>query len=242
MTSIPIKNQDLLNLAFTHRSFLNENPSIKEHNERLEFLGDAVFELITSEYLYQKFPHTPEGDLTAYRAALVRTTSLAEISTKLGFGESLKLSKGEEMSGGRHNPSLLADTFEAVIGALYLDQGYKCVVDFLTTNLFPEIDHIIQNRLFKDFKSSLQEYVQAKGSSSPEYTVIEESGPDHNKLFIIGVNVDGVLVASGQGRSKQEAQQSAAQSALEKLLKNWYNALHLKFSGLLDIYAQNQTF
>lgn len=217
MTALPIHNQDLLSLAFTHRSYLNENADIKEHNERLEFLGDAVLELATSEFLYKKFPLIPEGELTAYRAALVKTTSLANVATKLGFGTQLKLSKGEEMSGGRQNSSLLADTFEAVVGAIYLDQGFGPAVTFLATHLFPEIDRIIDQKLFKDFKSSLQEYVQAHGSSSPEYKVIDETGPDHSKIFTIEVRVDNKQVATGSGKSKQEAQQQAAKCALEKL-------------------------
>jgi len=217
MTTLPIQNQDLLSLAFTHRSYLNENADIKEHNERLEFLGDAVLELATSEFLYAKFPNIPEGELTAYRAALVKTTSLADVSTKLGFGTQLKLSKGEEMSGGRQNLSLLADTFEAVLGAIYLDQGFAAAVTFLATHLFPEIDRIIDQKLFKDFKSSLQEYVQAHGSTSPEYKVIAETGPDHSKVFTIEARVDNKQVATGTGKSKQEAQQQAAKCALEKL-------------------------
>jgi ribonuclease III len=219
MTSLPLKNQQLLDLAFTHRSFLNEHPAIKEHNERLEFLGDAVLELATSEFLYRKYPLIPEGDLTAYRAALVKTTSLAKIAAELGFGEQLKLSKGEELSGGRHNPSLLADTFESVIGAIYLDQGYQAVMDFLTLHLFPKIDYIVEHKLFKDFKSSLQEKVQSRGHASPDYVVVEETGPDHDKIFVIAVKIAGDTIATGQGKSKQEAQQQAAKSALEKLAK-----------------------
>lgn len=219
MIVLPITDTHLLELAFTHRSFINENAGIKEHNERLEFLGDAVLELATSEFLYQKYPSIPEGELTAYRAALVKTTSLASIATTLEFGKKIRLSKGEEMSGGRQNPSLLADTFEAVIGAIYLDKGFPEVVAFLTAHLFTNIDNIIENKLFKDFKSSLQEQVQAKGSNSPEYEVLEEKGPDHSKLFTVGVKVGGTLLASGQGHSKQEAQQAAAKCALEKLGK-----------------------
>jgi ribonuclease-3 len=219
MITLPITNTDLLTLAFTHRSYLNENAAAKEHNERMEFLGDAVLELATSEFLYTKFPNIPEGELTAYRAALVKTTSLAAIATKLEFGAEIRLSKGEEMSGGRNNPSLLADTFEAVIGAIYLDQGYPAVVTFLTKHLFPNIDYIIQNKLFKDFKSSLQEQVQADGLNSPEYEVLEETGPDHSKLFTIGVKISGKVIASGQGHSKQEAQQAAAKASLEKLTR-----------------------
>jgi ribonuclease III len=217
MIDLPVQNKQLLSLAFTHRSFLNENTVTKEHNERLEFLGDAVLELATSEYLYQRFPNVPEGELTAYRAALVKTSSLAAVASKLEFGTLLKLSKGEEMSGGRQNPSLLADTFEAVIGAIYLDQGYPAVMDFLKANILTDIDFIIENKLHKDFKSSLQEIVQSKGHASPEYQVTEESGPDHAKTFVISVSVDGKPIATGTGHSKQEAQQDAAKHALEKL-------------------------
>lgn len=219
MIALPIKNPKFINLAFTHRSFINENSSVKEHNERLEFLGDAVLELAASEFLYARFPNVPEGELTSYRAALVKTSSLATAATQLEFGTQLKLSKGEEMSGGRHNPSLLADTFEAVIGAIYLDQGYPSVVTFLTQTIFTQIDHIIEHNLHKDFKSSLQELVQARGSASPEYSVIEESGPDHAKTFVISVSVNGSQAAVGQGHSKQEAQQNAAKHALEKLIQ-----------------------
>ncbi len=216
MISLPLNNSDLKDKAFTHRSYLNEHPEIKEHNERLEFLGDAVLELATSEFLFKKYPSQPEGDLTAYRASLVKTTTLAETATKLGFGEQLKLSKGEELSGGRKNTSLLADTFEAVVGAIYLDQGFEVVVSFLEKHIFSQIDYILSHNLHKDFKSSLQEYVQSKGFNSPEYTVSNESGPDHNKTFNISVAINGEEIATGTGKSKQEAQQNAAKHALEK--------------------------
>lgn len=214
---IPVQNHDLLEEALTHRSFLNENRLFTRHNERLEFLGDAVLELAVSEFLYHRFPKQPEGDLTAYRAALVRTTTLGKIATELGLGTKLRLSKGEELSGGRTNPSLLANTFEAVLGALYLDQGYEIVVKFLGDHLFPKIDHIISNNLFKDYKSTLQEQVQSDGYLSPEYTVISETGPDHNKEFTVAVNINGQSISSGTGKSKQTAQQEAARLALEKL-------------------------
>lgn len=214
--TLPINDSKLLKQALTHRSYINENPSANNHNERLEFLGDAVLELATSEFLYQRYPNVPEGDLTAYRAALVKTASLARVSAALHLGDQLKLSKGEEMSGGRNNQSLLADTLEAVIGAIYLDTGYQAVVDFLNQHLFPSIDHIVEHQLYKDFKSTLQETVQAKGHASPDYQVINETGPDHNKTFTVAVAVNGKEVAQGTGRSKQEAQQAAAKHALEK--------------------------
>jgi ribonuclease III len=214
--TLPIKNTVLLEEALTHRSYLNENRSVTHHNERLEFLGDAVLELAVSEFLFERFSQKPEGDLTAYRAALVRTTTLASISQKLGLGEKLHLSKGEEMSGGRTNPSLLANTFEAVLGAIYLDQGYSVAKEFLETNLYPRIDDIIKTRAFKDYKSSLQEYAQADGYPSPEYIVISETGPDHDKEFTIAVHINNQEVAQGKGKSKQLAQQAAARLALEK--------------------------
>lgn len=211
------KNEALLTNALTHRSALNENnESADISNERLEFLGDAVLELITTEFLYNKFPNKPEGILTAYRSALVKTTTLAKVATRLGLGEALYMSKGEEATGGRTNEGLLADTMEAVIGALYLDQGLQNVSEFLHTELFTEIDLILKNKLYKDPKSHLQEVVQALGHETPEYQVITEKGPDHDKEFTIQVIVDGKKVATGIGTSKQRAQQDAAQKALEK--------------------------
>jgi len=213
------KNTQLLDTALTHRSALNEKGStMTESNERLEFLGDAVLELVATEFLYEKFPTEPEGTLTAYRSALVKTTSLAEVSINLGLGERLKMSKGEEATGGRTNPSLLADTLEAVIGALYLDQGYQACVTFLHEHLFTRLDTILEHRLYKDPKSELQERVQAQGFETPSYEVISESGPDHNKEFTVAVHVGSELVGQGTGKSKQQAQQAAAQEALKKYL------------------------
>jgi ribonuclease III len=220
MNDIPVKNPTLLEEALTHRSFLNENKLAQHHNERLEFLGDAVLELAVSEYLFAEFPDKPEGDLTAYRAALVRTTSLAETAATLGLGDNLKMSKGEELSGGRSNPSLLANTFEAILGALYLDRGYSEVVSFLAEHLFPKLTTIIRTKAFKDYKSSLQEIVQAQGHPSPEYIVLSEAGPDHDKSFTVAVKIAGKIVTHGTGKSKQTAQQMAARDALEKWSAN----------------------
>lgn len=208
----------LLTTALTHRSALNENISAAtESNERLEFLGDAVLELATTEYLFGHFPQEPEGVLTAYRSALVKTTTLAEVATELGLGEKLYLSKGEEATGGRANPSLLADTTEAVIGALYLDQGYDAVKTFLGNHLFPKFTQIHQQKLYKDAKSELQELVQAQGLDAPEYLVTREEGPDHNKEFTIQVLIKNQPMGTGLGKSKQQAQQAAAAEALSKL-------------------------
>lgn len=211
------KNPSLLDTALTHRSYLNENRNVKEHNERLEYLGDAVIELAVSEFLYHSYPERPEGELTAIRSALVRTETLASVASKLGFGDELKMSRGEIASGGRLNIALLANTFEAVIGALYLDQGFEVVVDFLKTNLYSKVDEIIAKSLFKDFKSTLQEKIQAQGKPTPEYEVIDEVGPDHDKIFTVIVKVDETSLAEGKGKSKQAAQQQAAANALEKM-------------------------
>lgn len=215
--NIPIKNKDLLKTAFTHRSYLNEHKSVTTHNERLEYLGDAVIELIVSEFLFKKFTDKPEGDLTAIRSAMVRTETLAKVATNLEFGEKLRMSKGEEASGGKTNTALLANTFEAVIGALYLDQGFKSVTSFLETHLFTQLDEIMEKSLYKDFKSTLQETVQANGKSTPEYKVVNEEGPDHDKVFTVEVKVDNKVLSQGKGKNKQTAQQQAAASALEKI-------------------------
>lgn len=210
-------NSQLLTTALTHRSALNEQPDLSpESNERLEFLGDAVLELITTQFLFKKFPDEAEGILTAYRSALVKTTTLAEVATQLGLGEQLYMSKGEEATGGRTNPALLANTMEAIIGALYLDQGIEKVTEFVTEVLLWKVDDIVSKKLYKDPKSLLQELVQAQGLSTPSYAVLEEEGPDHNKAFIVGVYVDEKLVGTGSGKSKQLAQQEAASQALEK--------------------------
>lgn len=211
------KNQQLLDTALTHRSALNEHPDISpESNERLEFLGDAVLELIATEFLFKQYPSEQEGVLTAYRSALVKTTTLAEIAEQLGLGEKLFMSKGEEATGGRTNPALLANTMEAVIGALYLDQGIEITRTFITKTLLWKVDEIISKRLYKDPKSLLQEVVQAKGMATPNYEVISEEGPDHNKQFTVGVYIDSTLAGQGLGKSKQLAQQAAATEALKE--------------------------
>lgn len=211
-------NQDLLTTALTHRSALNEHISDStESNERLEFLGDAVLELITTQFLFHTCPDDPEGVLTAYRSALVKTTTLAEVAAELGLGEQLYMSRGEEATGGRQNQGLLADTFEAVIGALFLDQGLEVVRRFLDDHLFPKFPTIRQQKLYRDAKSHLQELVQAQGHGTPDYQVIKEEGPDHDKQFTVEVKVSNKVVGSGVGKSKQLAQQAAAEEAL----KNW---------------------
>jgi len=217
--SLPtFQNQELLTNALTHRSALNEHLSTSlESNERLEFLGDAVLELAATQFLFKKMPDQQEGMLTAYRSALVKTTTLAEVALELELGERLLMSKGEEASGGRQNIGLLANTVEAVIGALYLDQGFDAAYNFIESVVFPRLDEIKEKKLYKDAKSQLQELVQAKGFNAPEYIVIEESGPDHDRQFTIKVLIDGLESGRGKGKSKQLAQQSAAQYVLEHL-------------------------
>ena len=210
------KDKSLLELAFTHKSWVNEHPADRGSNERLEFLGDAILEFLVSKRLYQGFPDKEEGFLTALRASLVNTQNLSEIAQKLEIGKSLFLSKGEEDGGGRQNPSLLADTIEAIIGALYIDAGLDAVSDFLEKNLFVQIPQKASQPL-KDAKSQLQELVQAESASSPRYVVVEESGPDHDKKFIMEVEVDGRKVGRGGGKSKSEAEQEAAKAALKSL-------------------------
>lgn len=218
--SLKFKNKDLLTQAFIHRSYLNENPDFHlSHNERLEFLGDAVLELVVTEYLYQEYPLKSEGVLTNLRAALVNSKMLSKISQDLGFNEFLLLSKGESKELGKARKYILANTFEAVIGALYLDGGYRPCRDFIKKNLIKELPVIIEKRLYKDAKSHFQEEAQERAGITPSYKVLEEWGPDHAKQFIVGVYLEDELVAKGEGSSKQEAEEEAAQNALD--IKNW---------------------
>lgn len=208
-------NSALLEEALTHRSALNE--IAHQSNERLEFLGDAVLELATTIFLYQKYPEANEGLLTSYRASLVRRVMLAEVATTLGLGERLIMSKGEEAMGGRKNPALLENAFEALVGALYQDQGFAPVYEFLESNLFVHVDEVIANNLHRDFKSTLQELIQSQSRPTPHYHTVKESGPDHDKTFTVEVKVEDETLGSGEGKSKQEASQMAAKSALEKI-------------------------
>jgi ribonuclease-3 len=217
LSSLPhFRDSALLTMALTHRSALNEHlSSSTESNERLEFLGDAVLELVTTVYLFRAMPSEQEGMLTAYRSALVKTSTLAEVATELHLGERLYMSKGEEASGGRQNTSLLANTVEALIGALFLDQGYAAAEEFISQYLLPKLPTIVQKKSYKDPKSQLQELVQAKGFEAPEYEVIGESGPDHDREFTVMVRINYQSCGQGNGRSKQLAQQSAAQYVLD---------------------------
>ena len=210
------KNKSLLRQAFTHRSYLNENRSAGiEHNERLEFLGDAVLELVVTEFLFEKYPDKAEGDLTSYRAALVNTTSISDAAVKLGMNDFLLLSRGESRDTGRARQIILANAFEALIGAIYLDAGYRDAKKFIAEQLFHKTEKIVESRLWQDAKSRFQELAQEKEGFTPSYDVISQTGPDHDKRFLVGVYVGKERVATGEGRSKQEAEQQAAQKALE---------------------------
>jgi ribonuclease III len=214
---ITFKDKNLLKLAFIHRSYLNEDKNTKISNERLEFLGDAVLSFLTSHYLYQKYPDFPEGILTNIRSGLVKTKTLSLLSKKLNLGSLLFLSKGEEDSNGRNNTSLLADCFEALLGAIFLDQGVPACQKFLEINLFPESDIIVNDKLYIDYKSHLQEIVQEQTKISPTYKVVKSEGPDHDKTFWMAAMRGDIVLGQGVGKSKQEAEQAAAQNALEKL-------------------------
>lgn len=217
---IKFKNKDLLQQAFVHRSYLNENPNCKmEQNERLEFLGDAVMELIVTNYLFKHYPKNPEGDLTTWRAALVNSNMLSEIANKLGFNDYLLLSKGEGQDKGRARQFILANTFEAMIGAIYLDRGFDKAEEFICKNLICELKRVLDEKLYQDPKSHFQEEAQGKMGITPSYELIEQEGPDHCKKFIVGVYLNNDLIAKGEGPSKQTAQEDAARKALKK--KGW---------------------
>lgn len=220
---ISFNDKNLLEQAFTHRSYINENKnSGLSHNERLEFLGDAVLELITTEFLYDKFPEVSEGILTAYRSALVRTETISRVARKMGMNELLKLSKGEARDEGKARDYILANTFEAFLGALHLDQGYEVVKKLVADLLFQEIEEIIETGSWKDSKSRVQEYAQENYGETPHYEIISATGPDHDKKFVVAVFFGEKEIARGEGKSKQQAQQNAAKKALEKegVLKN----------------------
>lgn len=212
---IKFKNPKLLEEALTHRSFLNETKRKIASNERLEFLGDAVLELIVSNYLFKTFPLFPEGRLTSLRSAVVNTKSLAKAAKKVRLGDYLKLSKGEELGGGRNNVSLLANAFEALIGAIFLDQGLRQTENFLKSYLFPVVHKLIKEGFYQDYKSLLQEKSQEKYKVTPIYKVIKEEGPDHNKIFFSAVFIGKQKAGEGQGKNKQEAEQAAARAALD---------------------------
>jgi len=217
---LPFKNKEFLEQAFVHRSYLNENRDFHlQHNERLEFLGDAVLELIVTEHLYKQYSDKPEGELTAWRAALVNTRMLASIGRDLAFNDYLMLSRGEAKEEGKARDYILANTVEAFIGALYLDQGLKNAEKFITKYILSKLPEVLEDKLFLDAKSRFQELAQEKVAVTPTYAVIKEWGPDHAKNFRIGVYLERELIAEGQGSSKQEAEQDAAKNALAE--KRW---------------------
>lgn len=213
-------DKTILKSAITHRSYLNEHREATwDHNERLEFLGDAVLELVVTDFLFKKYPEKPEGELTAVRAALVNTVSLSAASEKLGVNEFLMMSKGEAKDEGRARQYILANTFESCVGALYMDQGYDTAADFIARNLFPKTEEIVDKRLWQDPKSRFQELAQEHNSVTPTYDTVAQEGPDHDRVFTVAVFLRKEKVAEGKGRSKQEAEQAAAEAAIET--KGW---------------------
>ncbi len=214
------QNKDLLLQALTHRSYLNENPSSRVgHNERLEFLGDAVLELAVTEQLYAQFPDKPEGDLTSFRAALVNAKMLSDVAVAIQINDFLLLSRGEAKDVGRARQYILANAFEALVGAMYLDQGYQPVADFIGRVVLSRMDEVLDKKLYKDPKSLFQEEAQERVGVTPTYEVRREWGPDHDRHFVIGAFLRDELIAEGEGPSKQIAQEEAARNALHA--KGW---------------------
>lgn len=208
-------NKNLIILAFTHSSYANEHKRGKnENNERLEFLGDAVLDLVVSRYIYNTFPEMPEGELTKLRAGVVCEPTIAKKAYEIGLGNYLLLGKGEESTGGRTRDSILADAFEAVIGAVYLDGGMEEVQKYILTIMLDEINSMKQSFRTMDCKTHLQEVIQKNSKSPISYTIVEEKGPDHDKIFVAEVCHDNVVLGKGEGKSKKEAEQSAAYDAL----------------------------
>lgn len=215
---LAFRDVTLLEEAFTHRSYLNEqDDETLRHNERLEFLGDAVLDLLVTDLLFRRYPDMPEGDLTRLRAALVRTETLADIAAGLGIGEMLRMGHGEAISGGRARRNNLCGAFEALLGALYIDQGIEAVKDFVIPRLTPLLEHILTEGLHMDARSALQEWSQAVHNVTPVYRIVEATGPDHDKDFTIEVVIGDTVIATGSGKSKQTAAQAAARAALRRV-------------------------
>ena len=207
----------LLSRALTHRSYLNEHPDALEDNERLEFLGDAVLDFVVGAWLYNRYPEMPEGDLTRMRSALVHTEQLAEFANQIELGRAMRLGHGEAQAGGKNRPGLLCDTFEAVVGAVYLEQDIAGVKEFISPFLVASADEILINHKDEDPKSNLQEWAQAQGFPAPVYVTRNTSGPDHSKMFEVDVIVNNQVYGSGSGSSKQAATKAAARAALDRL-------------------------
>lgn len=219
MNRIPeFNDKNLFELAFTHRSYLNESNGATESNERLEFLGDSILSFVVSIHIYEKFKDKKEGELTSLRSVLTNTETLYEVAKELNLGNNLRLSRGEEETGGRESKTILANTYEAVVGALYLDQGLEATKKFIHGTIIEKIDEIVSAQGLKDPKSALQEFMQENHKTSPRYEVLEESGPDHNKIYTVGVFFGDELLSKGEGKSKQEAEKKAAQNALKSQL------------------------
>ena len=219
-TGIFFNDKKLLEQAFIHRSYINENSGHKiSHNERLEFLGDAVLELVVTDYLYKKYPDRDEGELTAYRSALVNAVIVGEVASELNMNEYLLLSKGEARDMGKARTYILANTYEAYLGAVYLDQGYDSACKFITSTIITKLDEIVRKKLWRDAKSLVQEKCQEHEGVTPMYKVLNEAGPDHDKHFTVGIFFGNSRVAEGKGKSKQEAEQAAARNALE--VRHW---------------------
>jgi ribonuclease-3 len=217
---ISFKDKALLKQAFTHRSYINENRGLGlSHNERLEFLGDAVLELVITDYLYKRFADMNEGELTSLRSALVNADTCSLVATNLGANDFLLLSKGESKDSGRARQYILANTLEAIIGAIYMDQGFEAAQKFILTHIAPLAENIIKQGTWIDAKSLFQEKAQEHESTTPSYKTIKESGPDHDKHFVVGVYIGKELLGEGEGKSKQDAEQEAARDALKK--KGW---------------------
>lgn len=218
---IPVRDHSLLSTALTHTSYANEHRQQGIHdNERLEFLGDAVLDLVIGEYLFRKYPAWPEGDLTRAKASAVCEPALASCARKFHLGETLRLGKGEEHTGGRQRASILADAFEAVVGAIYLDTSYETATEFIMEHLKPYLDLIDRGDYTRDYKTELQEFLQQDGDVDLRYNLLRDEGPDHDKTFYMEVELNGEAVASGVGKSKKAAAQQAAQAALQKLETN----------------------
>lgn len=218
MNKIPeFKNKKIYDLVFTHRSYLNESKNDIESNERLEFLGDSILSFIVSTFIYENYKEKDEGALTSLRSVLTNTKTLYKVASDLGLGKYLKLSKGEEETHGRESKTILANTYEAVVGGIYLDQGIEATREFINNTIIQKIDEIVESQGLKDPKSALQEFLQENHKTSPRYEVLKADGPDHDKTYTVGVYLGKKILSEGQGKSKQEAEKIAAQNALVTL-------------------------
>jgi len=222
---VRFKRLDLLNLAFTHRSYANENPGVVDNNEKLEFLGDSVLGIIVSEYLFRSLPDKNEGDLARIKSFVVSENSLAQIARALRVDNFILIGKGEEYSGGREKKAILADCMEAIIGAYYLDSGIKSARNFVLSFFVEEIDKVLENKHQKDYKTLLQEFAQKKYHSYPRYRLVKKSGPDHDRTFWIDVELNNRTYGPGKGKNKKQAEQEAASIAYAHLCEGNHEPL-----------------